>query len=80
MTRASCLENNVALQTFVKIFESKDKYDVNSNSIDHEQLWQLAGRVTRGSKEAYFVYLQKDAAAKKFAWVMGDDGLSLFLT
>ncbi|CAF3114030.1 unnamed protein product [Rotaria sp. Silwood2] len=40
----------------------------------------MAGRVTRGSKETDFEYLQKDKpAVKKFAWVMGDDGLSLFL-
>lgn len=73
-------EKNTAVERFAEIFERKDQRGVNVDSINHDFLQQLAGRVTRGSQESHFVYLQKDRAAKKFAWVMGDDGLILFLT
>jgi hypothetical protein len=73
-------ENNGALRTFVEIFVRKDESGVSGDLIHHEHLRQLAGRVTCGSKESDFVYLQKDAPAKKFAWIMGGDGLTLFLT
>lgn len=79
-TNTSQLANDTAVQTFADIFKRKNQLNVGSDPINHELLQHLAGRVTRGSQESHFVYLQKDRAAKKFAWVMGDDGLVLFLT
>lgn len=77
MTSKGISESNTIIETFAKIFESKHG-DV-SDSIKDEHLQQIAGRVTRGSKEVDFEYLQKNPTAKKFAWVMGGDGLALFL-
>ncbi|CAF0725614.1 unnamed protein product [Didymodactylos carnosus] len=73
-------ENDAAIQAFVDIFERKNQDDVISDSIPHHFLRQLAGHVTDGSKREDFLYLQKGTPVKKFAWVMGDDGLMLFLT
>jgi hypothetical protein len=72
-------DSDSIIQTFTKIFYSKDKQDDANNSIKEGDLQQIAGRVTRGSEEAHFEYLQKDIGARKFAWVMGADGLILFL-
>lgn len=63
---------NESLDLFVELFKQKN----NQNLLCFQQ---LAGRVTRGSKEEHFIYLQKNRDAKKFAWVIGDDGLTLFL-
>ncbi len=79
VTNATESENDVALEKFVEIFERKNKHDVNINSTHHEHMQKLAGHVTCGSTEAHFEYLQK-YAAKKIAWTIGDDGLTLFLT
>jgi hypothetical protein len=73
-------ENDAALQTFVELFERKNQHNIYSDSIDHKNLQQLAGHVTNGSKEEDFAYLQKAGTAKRLAWVIGDDGLTLFLT
>src|ERR1700728_4339630 len=78
MANAVASDSNI-IQTFGKIFETKHKQDYANGTIKEEHLQQIAGRVTRGSIEADFEYLQKDKGAKKFAWVMGDDGLILFL-
>ena len=69
------------IQRFAKIFQDKSISRSHINDfINDAELQQIAGRVTRGSQEAHFEYLQKDPlSAKKFAWVMGDDGLKLFL-
>jgi hypothetical protein len=67
------------IEIFAKIFANKDKQDDVSDTINEEYLEEIAGRVTRGSEESHFEYLQKDAGAKRFAWVMGADGLILFL-
>jgi hypothetical protein len=74
-------EYNTAIETFVTLFERKGKYDVKIDSFHQEHLRQLAGNVTsRRSNEVQFVNLKKDETMKKFTWVMGDDGLALFLT
>ncbi len=73
-------ENDAALQTFVELFERKNQNNIYSDSIHHKNLQQLAGHVTNGSKEEDFAYLQKAGTAKRLAWVIGDDGLTLFLT
>ena len=79
VTRES--EESMALERFVEEFKRKLESGASFiPSSDHEYLQHLAGRVTRGSTEEYFVHLQKDVGAKKFAWVMGADGLSRFLT
>ena len=67
------------IQTFAKTFETKHKQDHANNTIKEEHLQQLAGRVAQGSSEEYFEYLQGNTNEKKFAWVMGGDGLILFL-
>jgi hypothetical protein len=72
-------DGNNIIQTFAKIFETKHKQDDANVTIKEEDLQQIAGRVTQGSNEADFEYLQKSRGAKKFAWVMGGDGLNLFL-
>lgn len=79
-TDAMKLDKNTAIQTYAELFEKKGSHGVNIDSINHDFLQQLAGRMTRGSQESHFAYLQKDRSAKKFAWVMGDDGLTRFLT
>ncbi|CAF3800376.1 unnamed protein product [Rotaria sp. Silwood1] len=80
MTSFSMPESDSAIEAFTSIFASKHKLDNVNSVIKNKYLRQMAGRITRGSKETDFEYLQKDGpAAKKFAWVMGDDGLSLFL-
>jgi len=68
-----------ALEKFTDIFERKNRNEIINDSIDVECFRQLAGRVTRGLKEEHFTYLQKNRTVKKFAWVMGADGLILFL-
>jgi hypothetical protein len=68
-------DNNI-IERFTKIFQSKDKSDDSENTISEKDLDMIAGRASQGSNEADFEYLQKD---KKFAWVMGGDGLNLFL-
>ena len=72
-------DGNNIIQTFAKTFETKHKQDHVNNTISEEHLEQLAGRVIQGSSEEYFEYLQGKMNAKKFAWVMGGDGLILFL-
>jgi hypothetical protein len=57
----------------------KHKQDHANNTIKEEHLKQIAGRVTQGSNREDFEYLQKNRNAKKLAWVMGGDGLILFL-
>jgi hypothetical protein len=79
MANVVATDSNTIIQTFVKIFDTKDKQDQANDTIKEEHLQQIAGRVTRGSNEADFEYLQKDIGAKKFAWVMGADGLIVFL-
>lgn len=75
------IEKHAALERFIEEFERKKKLgDLFEPSSDYDYLKYLAGRVTRGSTEEHFVSLQKDACAKKFAWVMGADGLLRFLT
>jgi hypothetical protein len=64
------------IERFSEIFERKDQADNINSTINEENLNQLAGRASQGSNEADFEYLKKD---KKFAWVMGGDGLNLFL-
>ena len=74
-------QKSAALDRFVEEFKRKlEAGALFIPSSDHEYLQHLAGRVTRGSTEDDFVHLQKDVGAKKFAWVMGADGLSRFLT
>jgi hypothetical protein len=73
-------DSNITIETFAKIFETKDKQDDVISTIKEEHLRQITGRVTCGSKEADFEYLQKNSGGtRKFAWVMGGDGLILFL-
>jgi hypothetical protein len=72
-------DGNNIIQTFAKIFETRHKEDDANGTIKEEHLQQIVGRVTQGSNEADFEYLQKNRAAKKFAWVMGGGGLNLFL-
>ncbi|CAF1410371.1 unnamed protein product [Adineta ricciae] len=64
------------IERFTKIFQSKHKSDNGENTMSEEDLDMMAGRVSQGSNEVDFEYLQK---RKKFAWVMGGDGLNLFL-
>ncbi|CAF1004646.1 unnamed protein product [Rotaria magnacalcarata] len=74
------LASDNAVELFTKNFENKHKLGNVSSLISHEKLQQMAGRVTRGSKEKDFEYLQLHGpAVKKFAWCMGGDGLSVFL-
>ena len=79
MVTAVASDNDSIIQRFTKIFYSKDKQDDVNDSIKEEDLQEIGGRVTRSSEEAHFEYLQKDIDAKKFGWVMGGDGLILFL-
>jgi hypothetical protein len=72
-------EGNNIIQTFTKIFETKHKQDDANGTIEEEHLQQVAGRAMQGSNEEDFEYLQKNRNAKKFAWVMGGDGLIMFL-
>ena len=71
--------SDTAIETFVRILRTKRTQDDTSGTIKEEHLQQMAGRITRSSNEADFRYLQRDIKAKKFAWVMGGDGLILFL-
>lgn len=73
------LEKRAAVERFVEAYENKAEDGTGKLLTNDDYLRHLAGRVTRGSSEDDFLYLQKDASAKKFAWVMGEDGLSLFL-
>jgi hypothetical protein len=80
MANVAAPDSNITIETFAKIFETKDKQDDVISTIKEEHLRQITGRVTCGSKEADFEYLQKHSGgARKFAWVMGGDGLILFL-
>lgn len=80
MTTSIVSDDDDAIETFTKLFESKRNRGDIDGKMKIEQLRKMAGRVTRGSTEADFQYLQKDTpSVKKFAWIMGDDGLSLFL-
>jgi hypothetical protein len=72
---------NITLR-FHNIFQNRSIYKNQINDfINDADLKQMAGCVIRGSQEAHFkyLYLQKDVSAKTFAWLMGDDGLMLFL-
>lgn len=66
-------------QTFVNLFETKNKEGYTSCPITEEDLQPLAGRVVQGTRESDFEYLVKTWTGKKVAWVMGGDGLILFL-
>ncbi|CAF2050390.1 unnamed protein product, partial [Rotaria magnacalcarata] len=79
MTNEPIQASNNAVQAFAKSFETKHTQDYASDTIKDDDLQKLVGRVTCGSKEMDFEYLQKNPDAKKFSWIMGDDGLSLFL-
>jgi hypothetical protein len=79
MTNVVASDSNINIEIFAKLFETKHKQDDANITIKEEHLRQIAGRVTQGSNEADFEYLQKDKSAKKFAWVMSGDGLNLFL-
>jgi hypothetical protein len=78
MANLFAADDNNIIERFSKIFGSKHQADDVNSTINEEDLNQLAGRVTQGSNEADFEYLQKNTD-KKFAWVMGGDGLKLFL-
>lgn len=72
-------DNGTIIETFAKVFQNKDKQDDVNDTINEEYLQEIVGRVTEGSEEAHFQYLDKDVGAKQFPWVMGADGLILFL-
>lgn len=80
MANEVVFDSDSAIDLYTKIFNNKDKINNMTVLMSNEQLRQMAGRVTRGIKETDFEFLQKDGPmVKKFAWVMGDDGLSSFL-
>ena len=80
MTNSKQSSNKTIIQRFAKIFQNKPMDGDNiSDVIDDNDLQQIAGHVTRGSQEGHFEYLQKVSTAQKFAWIMGGDGLALFL-
>ena len=54
-------ENSSVIPTFANIFQNKDEQDYVSDTINEQYLQEIAGRVIRGSEEAHFQYLQKDA-------------------
>ncbi|UJR34677.1 hypothetical protein I4U23_027454 [Adineta vaga] len=64
------------IERFTKIFQSKNKSNDGENTMSEKDLDMIAGRASQGENEADFEYLQRN---KKFAWVMGGDGLNLFL-
>jgi hypothetical protein len=78
MANVIASDDNNIIERFAKIFETKHKQDDVNSTINENDLNQIAGRVTQGSNEADFEYLQKNTD-KKFAWLMGGDGLNLFL-
>ncbi|CAF3560563.1 unnamed protein product [Rotaria socialis] len=78
MTSETASKKDNTIELFTKIFENK--LGNADGLISNEQLQQMAGRVTRGSNEEDFEYLQiYGPTVRKFAWVMGGDGLSVFL-
>ncbi len=76
MTNFVVADDNNIIERFSKIFEKKDQADDSNGTINEEDLNQLVGHLSQGLNEADFEYLQSD---KKFGWVMGGDGLNLFL-
>lgn len=76
MTNLIAADDKNIIERFSEIFKKKDQPDDIHCTISEEDLNQLAGRASQGSDEAYFEYLQ---GVRRFAWVMGGDGLSLFL-
>lgn len=70
-------DSNV-IEKFSSIFQRKNQADDSGDTMNDEDLNQLAGHVTQGSNQADFEYLEKNRN-KIFAWVIGEDGLKLFL-
>ena len=68
--------NEDIIERYANIFQSKNKSGDGEDTMSEEDLNKIAGRASQGWNEAGFEYLQKD---KKFAWVIGGDGLDLFL-
>ena len=66
------------IEKFANIFQWKnDNSDgVCEQVLSEKELDMIAGRATQGLTDVDFENLQKD---KKFAWVLGGDGLDLFL-
>lgn len=67
------------IQTFANFLEMKDKEGYIDSPMKEEHLQEIAGRASQGASEADFEYLQKFWTEKRLAWVMGGDGLVLFL-
>jgi len=48
-------DNSNIIETVAKIFQNKGRQDDVSDTIKEEDLQEIAGRVTKGSEEAYFI-------------------------
>lgn len=76
---AAALENVDIIEKYAYFLERKGKEGYGNCPIPEEDLQGLAGRASQGSTEEHFEYLQKIWMSRKFAWVLGGDGLALFL-
>ena len=77
MANLVAVDDQNVIERFSQIFETRGQADDGNNIMDEEDLNQLVGHVVQGSDETGFDYLNNPR--KKVSWVVGGDGLSLFL-